>query len=172
MARKIQPRHIAKEIEAKREVPKPPRFNQISSSDNENYMYPLNRDLTDVPSALDFGVTEIHRTIVEKAGEPAKVGITLYLDAENATDAFAYFLDRIADATGNVNSINFDISQRVFSYEGTIYNVTQLEIPDREYIETNTLSGERTLHPVGMRRHIIVVAEAVPEIIKIKGRVR
>lgn len=165
MARKITPRHIARASEAERKVPKPSRFNQKSTSDNPNYMYPLNRSIPEgIPDAELFGAESVERCIRETINKGVDITITLTIDAESTNPALSIFLDNQGQPTGQSYAPRWEY----FKYENTIYDTTEIILNEREDIEIHTIDSSIPNTYTIQRPTVIIMGRAVPDIVKIK----
>lgn len=175
MARKVTPRHVAKQEEAAKPETRPRRFNQKIVSDNPNLMHPLNSDISDTISPLlSLGVVSVERRIVEKVNEFPTIHLTAYsIYPKYANTELANFLVRYAENSRN-QAINLALGRDDLerynthvSYEGTLYLVTDVDINEPEYLEQSFVDGttRRTLSRDG---EVVLHCTADPAILKIK----
>jgi hypothetical protein len=156
MARKFVPRHIAKQIEAEKPVPKKSRFNQRRFADG-NYMLPLNptilKDEVRYPNALHFNLMEVTRTIRETATN-VTIDMEFTVSTRTTTDALNDFVEKCTNSIRNHSGYgpNFEAA---YEYEGTLYEVTSIELSD-------PMPGDFG------DRNVVFKAHALPEIIKLK----
>ena len=176
MARKITPRHIAKTIEAEKVFKKPPRFNQVRS-DNGDLMYPLNSAIPpEIYRLLDLGVETITRTIVEDATTPPVISLEAQAPILGANDYLREFIDLCADEFTRENqnrALGFhdQRAKSFISYEGTIYAVHEVDMSEGTTMEERmSMEMNRTRRSVLTRGYVMIKAEALPSILKIKGK--
>ena len=173
MARRFTPRHKAKPEEARREVPKPARFNQKPKAETGDLMYPLNRNMPEgITPLLDLGVRMVERTITETAQQIPTISLRAIADVHGSNDVLANFIEGAADQLHRQNQSRaigthtFEYSS-FFSYEGTVYAVVQIDIDEGEGLDHVTVDGTRQRIP--MRDGFITIrGEALPDIVKLK----